>query len=55
MNNHDTEINASIIDTESIPCRSDKTASLPPKPIDNRNARRGGSVTRGENRYKIQF
>lgn len=28
----------------------DKTASLPPKP-----GRRGGSVTRGENRYKIQF
>lgn len=33
----------------------DKTASLPPKPIDNRNGRRGSSVTRGENRYKIQF
>lgn len=33
----------------------DKTASLPPKPIDNRTGRRGGSVTRGENRYKIQF
>ncbi|XP_031617693.1 uncharacterized protein LOC116337358 isoform X4 [Contarinia nasturtii] len=34
----------------------DKTASLPPKPIDNnRSGRRGGSVTRGENRYKIQF
>lgn len=35
-------------------------ASLPPKPtIDNRNAnainRRGGSMTRGENRYRIQF
>lgn len=36
----------------------DKTASLPPKPtIDNRNGRpgRGTSVSRGENRYKIQF
>lgn len=33
----------------------DKTASLPPKPIDNRTGRRGGSITRGENRYKIQF
>lgn len=34
-------------------------ASLPPKPIDNRNgnpnSRRGGSMTRGENRYRIQF
>lgn len=34
-------------------------SSLPPKPIDNRNGnpnnRRGGSVTRGENRYRIQF
>lgn len=34
----------------------DKTASLPPKPVDNnRSGRRGGSATRGENRYKIQF
>lgn len=36
----------------------DKTASLPPKPtVDNRNGRpgRGTSVSRGENRYKIQF
>lgn len=33
----------------------DKTASLPPKPIDSRMGRRGSSVTRGENRYKIQF
>lgn len=33
-----------------------KTASLPPKPTDNRGTgRRGSSVTRGENRYKIQF
>lgn len=34
-------------------------ASLPPKPIDNRNGnsnnRRGASVSRGENRYRIQF
>lgn len=34
-------------------------ASLPPKPIDNRSGnqtnRRGGSITRGENRYRIQF
>lgn len=36
----------------------DKTASLPPKPtVDNRSGRpgRGSSVSRGENRYKIQF
>lgn len=31
-------------------------ASLPPKPTDNKNTtRRGSSVTRGENRYRIQF
>lgn len=33
-------------------------SALPPKPIDNRNSsgnRRGGSVSRGENRYRIQF
>lgn len=33
----------------------DKTASLPPKPLDNRIGRRGSSLTKGENRYKIQF
>lgn len=32
-----------------------KTTSLPPKPVDSRMARRGSSVTKGENRYKIQF
>lgn len=33
-------------------------ATLPPKPSDSRivsNTRRGGSVSRGENRYRIQF
>lgn len=32
------------------------SASLPPKPVDNKNNnRRGSSLTRGENRYRIQF
>lgn len=31
------------------------SASLPPKPVDTKNARRGASLTRGENRYRIQF
>lgn len=30
------------------------SASLPPKPVDKNN-RRGSSLTRGENRYRIQF
>lgn len=32
------------------------TASLPPKPMDiNKNQRRGSSLTRAENKYRIQF
>lgn len=34
---------------------SSPTASLPPKPVDSKNTRRSGSLTRGENRYRIQF
>lgn len=45
---------ASSASGSSTPASS-PTASLPPKPVDNKNARRGGSLTRGENRYRIQF
>lgn len=36
------------------PISSASSASLPPKPVD-KNTRRSGSLTRGENRYRIQF
>lgn len=41
-----------------VPCGSNANsmaASLPPKPVDNRSGRRGSSMSRGENRYRIQF
>jgi hypothetical protein len=31
------------------------SSSLPPKPIDTKAQRRGASLTRGENKYRIQF
>lgn len=31
------------------------SASLPPKPNDSKSGKRGSSLTRGENRYRIQF
>lgn len=34
---------------------SSSSASLPPKPNDNKSGKRGSSLTRGENRYRIQF
>lgn len=36
-------------------CTSSTSASLPPKPNDNKSGKRGSSLTRGENRYRIQF
>lgn len=38
----------------SLPSASN-TASLPPKPADLKTPRSGNSISRGENRYRIQF
>lgn len=48
---------SSLIPNKNMPCSSSSSASLPPKPVDLKTSTRRGSssLSRGENRYRIQF